>query len=93
VLRTKIQGIAIFPFIFLRSCVVPSPTLLNHERIHLRQQLELFVLPFFVWYFIELIFKDYKQISFEKEAYKNQGDLQYLERRKAFSFAKYLCNS
>jgi hypothetical protein len=25
----------------------------NHEKIHLRQQLELLVLPFYVWYIIE----------------------------------------
>lgn len=90
VLRTKIQAIAIFPFIFVRTNVRPTSTLLNHERIHLRQQIELLVLPFFVWYMTEAAFRDYKQISFEKEAFINQNNLEYLNSRKPFAFNKYL---
>ena len=32
----------------------------------------------------------YKNISFEKEAYKNEQDLNYLESRKTVAFLKYL---
>jgi hypothetical protein len=88
VLRTKIQAIAIFPFIVLRESVVPTPTLLNHERIHLRQQRELLIIPFFVWYLIEAAFKDYKKISFEREAYVNEKNGEYLKKRKPFAFLR-----
>lgn len=34
--------------------------------------------------------KAYREISFEKEAYENERNLHYLEKRKWFSFLKYL---
>lgn len=73
--------------------------MLFHEKIHLRQQLEMLVIFFFIWYGIEfsirfLILKDrkkaYREISFEKEAYANERNLDYLEDRKWFNFLKYL---
>lgn len=94
------SGLTIFPFIFLRNKKSINDALfLNHEKIHLKQQIELLWIFFFVWYFIEYavrIFQyknhefAYKNISFEKEAYKNEQDLNYLESRKYFSFLKYL---
>lgn len=40
-------GITLFPFIVLRqSRMKDDPVLINHEKIHLRQQLELLVIPF-----------------------------------------------
>jgi len=93
-------GITIFPFVFLRNQKLKANTiLLFHEKIHLRQQLEMLVIFFFIWYGIEffirfLILKDrmkaYREISFEKEAYENERNLHYLEKRKWFSFLKYL---
>ncbi len=75
------------------------PLLLNHERIHLRQQAELLILPFYVWYVLEyfvrlLAYKNkkeaYRNISFEREAYANESDPDYLKHRKFWSFLKYL---
>jgi len=72
---------------------------MNHERIHLRQQLELLILPFYVWYFVEYLFrlvqfKDrkmaYRNISFEREAYENEKDLGYLKGRSFWRFLRYL---
>lgn len=54
---------------------------------------------FYLWYGIEWIihlvrFKDahtaYRRISFEREAYKHQDDINYLSNKKAFSFLKYI---
>lgn len=43
-------GITIFPFVFLRNPKLKVNTiLLFHERIHLRQQLEMLVIFFFIW--------------------------------------------
>lgn len=90
VLRSRFQAIAIFPFIFVREESKTSKVLLNHERIHLRQQLELLIVPSLIWYLIEGVFKDYRQISFEREAFANEKDLNYLKTRKWFAFVKYL---
>lgn len=58
---------------------------LNHEKIHSKQQLELLIIPFYIIYLIEAIFKGYYCISFEKEAYANQDNLDYLKTRKWYS--------
>lgn len=94
------RGLTIFPFVFLRNqCDVSNPILINHEKIHVRQQKELLILPFFIWYIFEyfiwlMILKDrklaYKNISFEKEAYDNENNPNYLAERKFFIFLKYL---
>ena len=94
------RGITLFPFIFLlRKEDKRNGVLVNHEKIHIRQQLELLVLPFFIWYGIEFLirrvqFKNwsraYRNISFEREAYENEKDLDYLKRRSFWSFFKYV---
>lgn len=73
--------------------------ILNHEKIHSRQMQELLVLPFYILYIIEWLirliqcrnsYKAYKNISFEREAYSNQNDSDYLKKRKIFSFKTYI---
>ncbi|WP_027375767.1 hypothetical protein [Kaistella palustris] len=98
--NTKISAITLFPLILLRSRTSKTDLiLLNHERIHLRQQLELLIIFFYLWYVIEyyyLVFKlkdrflAYQMISFEREAYAMEHDLNYLKHRKFWSFRKYL---
>lgn len=45
--NTKISGITLFPFILLRKKELRrNQILINHEKIHLRQQLELLIIPF-----------------------------------------------
>lgn len=83
-------AMAFFPFVILNSKVKADPRLINHERIHLRQQLELLVIPFYIWYLIEYYKKGYMNVSFEKEAYANDKDLNYLKKRSIFAFRKYL---
>lgn len=94
------RAITLYPFVLLRF---PGdrldPVLLNHERIHLRQQLELLVIPFYVWYLAEYArhrlrglnhTAAYLRISFEREAYANEQRLNYLEKRPALAFRRYL---
>lgn len=91
---------AVFPFIFVRDKFwAECNTFINHEKIHLRQQLELLIVPFFIWYFVEFFirwiqFKNkkqaYRNISFEREAYANEQNIDYLKNRRFFSFIKYL---
>jgi hypothetical protein len=94
------RGLTFFPFVFLKYQIdIEDNVLINHERIHLRQQIELLIFPFFIWYGIEflvrfLICKNkltaYKSISFEKEAYENEKKTTYLSERKLFSFLRFL---
>lgn len=91
---------AFFPFILIRDKkLVQNTTLLNHERVHLRQQAELLILPFYFWYIIEylirlIIYKNkqraYRNISFEREAYANENSMEYLNKRKLWTFLKYI---
>jgi hypothetical protein len=94
------RGITVFPFVFLkdekdREDVV----MLNHERIHIRQQIEMLIVPFFLWYGIEFLirwvqfknrFAAYRNISFEREAYANEKDPGYLKQRSFWNFLKYI---
>lgn len=89
----KYSGTTIFPFVFTKRNV--SDVLLNHERIHLAQQAELFIILFYFLYFLFylqglLMYKDhdlaYHSIPFEVEAYTNQHNLEYLKTRKRLAW-------
>ncbi|MDG2432597.1 MAG: hypothetical protein P8M54_09070 [Flavobacterium sp.] len=94
------RAITIFPFILLRYKEDRNDArLINHERIHLRQQLELLIVPFYLWYsfeyFLKLVrYKDknlaYRAISFEREAYDNENNFYYLKQRSFCSSFKYI---
>lgn len=67
---------------------------INHEAIHTAQMKELGYLPFYLIYGVEYLYdlakyrnshKTYRSISFEKEAYEHQDDLQYLTNRKHYA--------
>jgi len=93
-------GITIYPFVFLKSkALKQDKVLVNHEKIHLKQQLELLILPFYVWYVLEFLIRylkyknwhlAYKNISFEREAFCNDTNLDYLKSRTFWQFLKYL---
>jgi len=94
------RGLTFFPFVILTDKNdALDKVCINHERIHLRQQLELLILPFYVWYGIEFLikwfqYKDkntaYRNISFEREAYKNEKELSYLKSRSFWKFFKFI---
>lgn len=90
-------GLAIFPFIFTKN-KIRSKTLINHELIHHRQQLELLILPFYFFYILDYLwcllkyknrYEAYMNICFEKEAYANDQNLNYLKKRKLWAFLDY----
>lgn len=72
----------------------------NHETIHFQQQLELLVIPFYVIYVLEYIVKAfvykfnikeaYRNISFEREAFGNDTNMEYLQSRKRFNWIKLI---
>lgn len=93
------SGLTIYPFIILKNKLLKNnAVLINHEKIHIKQQKELLWIFFFIWYFSEYIVKliqyknhnkAYRNISFEKEAYKNEVNLNYLIDRKKYNFLNY----
>ena len=92
-------GMTVFPFVILKSkYYLENKTTINHEKIHIRQQIELLVLPFFVLYFGNLLINilryrnfqmAYLNIVFEREAYANEKNLDYLKTRSFWMFLKY----
>ena len=99
-LRKNFNGMAIWPFVILRhQHLAEDSNFINHERIHLQQQLELLVVFFYLWYTVEFLIRwikggnrhsAYRNISFEREAYANEMDEDYLKQRKFWGFLKFL---
>lgn len=93
----RFAAINLFGFIFTVEPL--SERCVRHELIHSRQQREMLYLPFFLWYVVEWLLrwawygdrmKAYRNISFEREAYRNEGDEKYLENRKMYAWTKEL---
>lgn len=94
------RGFTAFPFVFVKYALdKENPVFVNHERIHLRQQLELLIIPFFILYLMEFLVRliqyrnwdlAYRNISFEREAYANEKEFGYLKQRTFWRFLKYI---
>lgn len=89
----EIQAISLCGFVFSRTTL--SEHTRQHETIHWIQQRELLFVGFFVlylgwwfWYLIRLRngAAAYRAIPFEVEAYRFEGDPQYLEKRPVFAW-------
>lgn len=85
--------------LFARKGSIIDKKIINHETIHSKQIFECLIIFFYLWYIIEYIIRlfqyknthtAYRNISFEREAYSNENDFNYLENRKLFSFFHYL---
>ncbi len=96
----RFVGVAVWPFIIIKYKKLKDDTIfMNHERIHLRQQLELLILPFYIIYMIEFLFRllqyrdrytAYRNISFEREAYENEKNIDYIKERSFWAFRNYI---
>jgi len=85
------------PWVFCKE-EFPEKTL-RHETIHYHQQLELlFVIHWILYGFFHLrgLFKEesgeqaYRQNPFELEAYDNDDNSEYLDKRELYAWRKYL---
>lgn len=98
--RLPVTGMALFPFVvFDRAQRPQDPVLLRHERIHLRQQRELLVIPFYLLYLGFYLaarlrgrthLQAYRSIPFEQEAYAHEVDDDYLEKRGFFAWWNFV---
>lgn len=92
-------AIVIWPFVFVRGSREFVGTLKRHEEIHVRQQLEMLVIPFFVVYGCYYLWnrfvlkmtprRAYLMIPFEREAFKNQRNEGYLKNRSFWAWLNY----
>lgn len=89
------SAINLFGILFVREDTEINEYLINHEEIHTEQMKELGYLSFYILYFFEWLYRlvqykfdsneAYRNISFEREAYRNDRDLAYLEKRRAYA--------
>ncbi|WP_245574493.1 hypothetical protein [Hugenholtzia roseola] len=95
------MGMALYPFVLLRRRSDRNNLrLLNHEKIHLRQQIELLILPFYVLYVAHYLYnrifrnknhyEAYYDIFFEREAFEKEDDFDYLKKREIWASFAYL---
>jgi len=80
--------------------ILRAPKVIRHETIHFHQHQDL-IIPFLmaILYGIDYIFKlftnnfdpyiAYHENAFEREAFENQYDTEYIKTRKKFSWFKY----
>ncbi len=82
-----------------KDCLPLSRRILHHEAIHSQQIKELLFVGFYLLYvlewFVRLLYtrnlkKAYNAISFEKEAFRNEANANYLSSRKHFAFLNYI---
>lgn len=89
-------AINLFGVLFARKEARIGTAALNHEEIHTAQMKEMLYVFFYLWYMLEWIVRlfmkgnAYRSISFEREAYANQSNMKYLEKRKRFAWKDYL---
>ncbi len=96
-----VAAITLWPFIIVNPRW-ESAQLLRHERIHIVQQGELWVLGFYViylWDWLRHLLSgssaqlSYRMICFEREAYAHDEDEDYLDARGRHSWQKYFWKS
>ena len=96
------DAISFYPFIFVNEgCRFFGTTgsLIDHEKIHLAQQKELYLIFFYLYYIIFYLYglikyrshnKAYRNIPFEREAYENDWNEKYLKQRDKNAWTYYL---
>lgn len=95
------SAINLFGILFVRNGVKMTERAIQHESIHSKQMKELLWVGFYLWYIIEWVIRlfwygfnkqAYYNISFEREAYANEKDSDYLTKKKrpSYAFLKYL---
>jgi hypothetical protein len=91
------KGLCFFTIIFINKRFY-SLQLVTHEQIHRRQQLETLFLAYFIYFFESTIktirygsiSQGISNVSFEREAYANQDNPEYLKTRPFWAFLYYM---
>ena len=93
----NISAITLGLFVFSREAI--NETTRRHETIHWQQYIETLIIGFLFLYLLFWLYglikyrgdgkKAYAQIPFEQEAYHKDIYIDYLEKRKRFTWLKY----
>ena len=85
-------AINLFGILFCHHDTLVTDVMVNHERIHTRQMLEMGIIFFYLWYLTEWVVRlflkgnAYMNLSFEREAYLYESDMDYLKHRRLFAW-------
>lgn len=93
------MAITLWPLIILQHRESElDEKLVRHERIHLRQQIELLLVGFYLVYIAEFVihllrsrdrYLAYRSIGFEQEAYAHEDRSDYLKNRKLWAWRSF----
>lgn len=95
----QFNAINLFGVVFYREGTEITATTIRHEQIHTSQMKEMLYIFFYLWYGVEWLVryiierdahKAYRNISFEREAYEHQSEIDYCEHRKRYAWIRYL---
>ena len=90
------RAINLFGILFVRGNAVINEKTIRHEKIHTAQMKEMLYIFFYLWYGVEWLIRlfmegnAYRNISFEREAYKHQNELDYDKLRIRFAWLKHI---
>lgn len=93
------EAINLFGFVFVRKCIILDDQMKRHEAIHTEQMKYMGYVFFYLWYGIEWLVrliqyqntqKAYFNISFEREAYINDKQIDYTRIRSPYAWTRYL---
>ena len=90
------KAINLFGILFVRGNARIDERTIRHEAIHTAQMKEMLYIFFYLWYVVEWLIRlfmkgnAYRNISFEREAYKHQNELDYANLRNRFEWLKHI---
>ena len=95
----KYRGFSFFIFIWINKDVLDKPKIINHEKIHFWQQVEMAFVVQWMLYMCFYVVNRLRGMShdeayinnpFEKEAFANDWNFNYLKKRKFLSWVKFI---
>lgn len=92
----QFSAIYLLGVLICRPETVITDRLMRHERIHRAQMMEMLLVGFYLWYVVEWLVRlclrqhAYLNISFEREAYANSADPDYLSHRRHYAWWDYI---
>lgn len=94
------KAMTVLKWIIVRGNLTMSSRDINHEGIHYEQEKELLFVFFYLLYGLEFVLKflfrywnwhkAYRNLSFEREAYTNEGDMSYTQERHHYAWLRYM---
>ena len=90
------KAINLFGVLFVRGDAKVDEKTIRHESIHTAQMQEMLYIFFYLWYVVVWVVwlfmkgNAYRKISFEREAYENEKDVDYLDLRYPYAWFDHI---